>query len=130
MRRALRRQEGMRDKLCLLLDAVGGEWPRWIEAVIIAAERVAHQREIEPPALLRLPDMDELVDEEALQTQRRFAEIVAVVRARRVEMQMPHRRHHGAARLEREEAAAPDAHWGKIQRAAENAMRERLFARR
>ena len=43
-------------------------------------------------------------------------------------MDMPHRRHHRAAWLEREEAAAADAHRRKIERLAEHAAGQIAFA--
>ena len=44
----------------------------------VAAKGMAHQRQIEAPVALRLPDMGHFVDEQALQRQRRGGEIVAV----------------------------------------------------
>ena len=43
-----------------------GEWFACFQSIRVAAERVPHQREIEATALLRLPNMGQLVDEEAL----------------------------------------------------------------
>ena len=123
-------EKGVGDEFGLLLDAIGGEMPHRIEAVRIAAERVAHQQQIEAAALLALPYMHEFVDEERLQGERRGAEIVAVVGACRMKMNMAHWRHDRAARLEREEAAAADAHRREIDRGAKHAVRERPFTGR
>ena len=89
---------------------------------------MTHQRQIEPPALLCLPDMHQFMNEQRLQTERRTGKVVAVMRARRVEMHVPHRCHHRTLRLKREEPAAADPHGGKIERAAKNAFCESLFA--
>ena len=74
-------EKGVGDEFGLLLDTIGGEPPRRIEAIAIAAKGVAHQRQIDAAALLALPHMHEFVDEERLQGERRGAEIVAVVGA-------------------------------------------------
>ena len=46
----------MAHDLRLLLEAVAPERPSGLEPIIIFAERVAHQRQVETTALLSLPD--------------------------------------------------------------------------
>ena len=78
----------------------------------------------------KVPDHEILgrVDEQPLIPERGRAEIVAVVFTGRMEVDVAHRRHHRAARLEREEPAAADAHRGKVERLAEHAARQIAFA--
>ena len=66
----------MADDFGLLLEAVSVEWPAFDQAVAVAAEGVPHQRQVEAPTLLRLPDMSKLVDEKTLAMQRLAAEIL------------------------------------------------------
>src|SRR5690349_11138146 len=60
------REKAVADDLRLLLQAVAAEGPPGLQLVGIAAEGMAHQRQIERAALLRLPDMGHLMDEKAL----------------------------------------------------------------
>src|SRR5689334_1789920 len=59
-------QESMADDLGLLFQAVQPERLSRLQSIIVPTEGVAHQRQIEAPARLRLPDVRQLVDEEAL----------------------------------------------------------------
>ena len=59
-------EEAVRDDLRLLLEAVAVERLSRLQLIGVAAEGVAHQRQIEAPLCLRLPDVGHLVDEEAL----------------------------------------------------------------
>ena len=68
------REEAVADDFRLLLKAIVARRPPRLQLIAVAAERVPHQRKIEAPALLRLPDMRELVDEEALPVERLRAE--------------------------------------------------------
>src|SRR4029079_11544278 len=70
------REEAMADDFRLLLKAIILEAPPRLQLIAVTAERVPHQREIEAPALLRLPDMRELVDEKTLPVERLRAEIL------------------------------------------------------
>ena len=56
----------MADDFGLLLKAVALERPVRAQVIAIAAEGVAHQRQVEAAALLRLPDMGHFMDEKAL----------------------------------------------------------------
>ena len=60
----------MADDFRLLLKAVVLERPAGLQAVAVAAERMAHQRQVEAPALLRLPDVGHFVNEQALPMER------------------------------------------------------------
>ena len=62
-------QETVADEFGLLLEPVAVEAPALRHGVGIAAERVAHQRQIEAPVALRLPDVGHFVDEQPLQRQ-------------------------------------------------------------
>jgi len=73
-------QESMPDNLGLLLDAIAIEQPAGFEPIVIAAERMTHQRQPEAPALLRLPDVDHLVNEQTLPGEIGLRKIVAVAR--------------------------------------------------
>src|SRR5207302_3952257 len=64
------REEAMADDFRLLFEAIPGERLPGLQLIAIAAERMAHQRQIEAPLDLRLPDMGHLMDEEALATKR------------------------------------------------------------
>ena len=66
----------MADDFGLLLEAVAVERLALLERVGIAAERVAHQRQVEAAACLGLPDMGHFVDKQALAAERLGGEIV------------------------------------------------------
>lgn len=113
---------------CLLFDAVAREWPAFAISIAISAERVAHQWQPPASALLRLPDVDHFVDEQALRQKPGAGEIVMIMRACRGKVHMPHRRHHRADRLEREPAAATYANGVRIDCPTENTENQRAFA--
>src|SRR4051794_8745321 len=69
-------EESVADDLGLLLEAVAAERLALDQPVPVAGEGVPHQRQVEAAALLRLPDMGHLVDEEALSPQRLAREII------------------------------------------------------
>jgi len=54
------------DNFGLLLEAVALERFSPLEPIVVAAERVAHQREVEAASLLGLPYVGQLMDKEAL----------------------------------------------------------------
>src|SRR3982750_2154692 len=66
---ALLRKENVADDLRLLLDSVAGEQFSRRDRIIVPAERVTHERQVEPALGLRLPHVGELVDEESLPVQ-------------------------------------------------------------
>ena len=63
-------EEDVPDNLRLLLETVPIERSPRHQVVAVAAERVAHQRQIETAAFLRLPDVGHFVDEESLAAER------------------------------------------------------------
>ena len=66
----------MADDFGLLLEPVALERPARTKIIGVAAERMAHQRQVEAAARLRLPDVGHFVDEQALPRERLFREIV------------------------------------------------------
>ena len=125
--RSVFQQKYMADNLRLLLDAILRQLPARFQAVIIAAKRMAFQRQ--ENALLMLPDMDQFVDEQSLQMQFAVAKIVAEQLAFGMEPQMPVGGHRDLARLEPPPFALVDADFGIIQRIAKNRPRQRNLAR-
>ena len=69
-------EEDVADDLRLLLEPVAVERPAVPKRIGVAAERVAHQRQIEAAAGLGLPDMGHFVDEQPLAVQRLGREIL------------------------------------------------------
>lgn len=94
------RQERVADDLGLLFEPVAVEQAVGDEVVAIAAEWVPHQREVEAPAGLRLPDVRHFMDEQSLAVQRLLPEVVRPQIVMRVEVDVPGRRHHGVPWLE------------------------------
>src|SRR5207237_6774430 len=86
-------EETVTDDFRLLFNAVAIEWLPRSQAIIITAKWVAHQRQIETAAFLRLPHMRHFVDEIALGGERFAREIVRPAAAVRMEPNGPHRRH-------------------------------------
>ena len=66
----------MADDFRLLLQTVIFEAAPRLQLISVAAERMAHQRQIEAAALLCLPDMGQFVNEEALPMQRLLGKIL------------------------------------------------------
>ncbi len=110
----------MADDLGLLLDPVARERAVGIEPIGIAAEGVAHQRQPIFAAGLRLPDMGQLVDEQALRGEGIAGEIVGPGLAVGVEMDVSRRRHDRVSRLERPPRAVDEAHRGIVDRVGED----------
>ena len=77
-------------------------------------------RERQEDALLVLPHMRQLVDQQPLVVEVAGGEIVAVARAPGVEMKAAGRRHHRLARLEERPFAPHDAHRRIVDRGAED----------
>ena len=110
----------MADDFRLLLKAVTMERPAVLELVSVAAEGVAHERQIEAPARLRLPDVGQLMDEKALPMQRLAGEILRPEVRMRMEMNVAHRGHGDARRLERPPFAVDHPHPAVIDGVAED----------
>jgi len=83
----------MPDDLGLLLQPIALQLPAGLEGVAVPAERVASEGKVDTP--LRLPDVTEFVQEEALTAQRLLAEVLAPHVAFGVEVQMTARSHDG-----------------------------------
>ena len=110
----------MADDFGLLLKAIVLEAPSGLQGVTVAAEGVPHQRQVEAAALLRLPDMGQLMDEKALPMQRLAAEIVGPMVGLGMEMDVPGRGHGHAARMERPPFAPDHPYVAVIDRVAED----------
>lgn len=61
---AFAQQEGVADDLGLLLDPVAGKGLAGLQRIVVTAEGMAPERQVD--ALLPLPDMDEFVDQQPL----------------------------------------------------------------
>src|SRR4051812_44418806 len=94
-------QKTMPDDLGLLLEPVAPKGLSGFQFIRITAEGMAHQRQVETAAFLRLPDVGQLVDEEALPAKGLTREIVRPAAAVGMEPDVAHRRHCRAPRLER-----------------------------
>ncbi len=66
------KQECVANNFRLLFQPIMPEGPSRHEFIAVAAEWVAHQWQVEPTALLSLPDVGQLMDKEALGVKRLF----------------------------------------------------------
>src|SRR5579884_1058936 len=114
----------MRDDLGLLLEAISFEGLARLQLVRIAAERVAHQRQIKKAALLRLPDVGHLVNKEALATERLFREVFGPDAAVGMEIDVSHGSHCRIARMEGPPFALHQPYARVIDRIAEHRARK------
>jgi len=112
----------------LLLEPIAGEGAAGHDRVAVAAERLAHQRQVESSVALRLPDVGHLVDEEALQPQRLATEIFRPKRSLWMEMDVAAWRHCCILRLKRPPFAADKVHPTVIDRVTEDGTHEFDFA--
>lgn len=110
----------MTDNLRLLLDPVPFQYPARFQAVIIPAEWMAMERQVQATTPLCLPDMREFVDEEPLPRWRGLGKIVTIGAACGVKVDVPARRHGHLTRLKREELASPDRDGSEIHRRSEH----------
>src|SRR5687767_4265600 len=94
------RKKQMAHDLGLLLKPVVAERAVIVGRVGVAAEGMAHQRQIEAPMTLRLLDMGHFVNEQPLQREGRGGEVVAVAGVLRMEVYIAGRRHDDAPGLE------------------------------
>jgi len=122
------KQERVADDLRLLLEPVSGEWPSRHDLVPIMAKWVAHQRKIKSAAFLSLPNVGHFVDEKPLSVPLRPGEILGPATAVRMEVNIAHRRHCGAWRLERPPFPEHQPDLRIIDRVAEHGPRQRDFA--
>lgn len=96
----------MADDLRLLFDAVFLQLPAGLEAVIIAAPRVAMENQIPFAEHLSLPDVGHFVNKQALQLDRSNAEIIAIGVTQRMKVDMAARGHGYCAPLKWKPLAA------------------------
>ena len=122
------REEPVPHDFGLLLKPIGLEALHRLELIGVSAERVAHQRKVEPSTGLGLPDVRHLVDEQALPMQRFLRKIFRPELRMRMEMDSAHRRHRDAVRLERPPFAANHPDLRIVDRIAEDGTRELDFA--
>lgn len=93
----------------LLFKAVATERATLNYMVAIATERMSHQGKVETTTLLRLKDMDHLMNEQTLATERLVREIVGPKRAVGVEMDVAGWCHDHITGLERPPFSPEDA---------------------
>ena len=120
----------MPDNLGLLLKPIIFEPSTRLKLIVVPAEGMAHQRQVETAALLRLPDMRQLVDEKTLPMQGLLAEIVRPEVAVRVKVDVAHRGHCDALRLERPPLAADHSDFRIVDRISEDRARKLDFSGR
>jgi hypothetical protein len=112
----------------LLLNAVTLKRPARLQAVIIAAEGMAREGQVD--ALLMLPHMGHFVDEQTLIGQMLITEIVAILIAFGMKMDVPARCHDDAARLEPPPFAVEEPYIVIVDRRAKHRFRKRAFGLR
>ena len=114
----------------LLLKSVAAERLAWLNREVVAAKGMAHQRQVKPALGLRLPHVCHFVDEESLPGERLFREVLRPAAAVRMEIDVAHWRHRGAARLERPPFALDEEDARYIDRFAEDGADEIDLSRR
>jgi len=114
----------MADDFRLLFKTIVLEPPALDQRISVAAEWMAHERQVKASALLRLPHMGEFVDEDPLLVQGLTGEIFRPEVRMGVEMDVPCRRHCDVAGLKRPPSAADHANLCVIDRIAEHASGE------
>lgn len=110
----------MADHLRLLLKAVPAEGAAFDEFVVVAAEGVPHQRQIEAAAGLRLPYMGHFMDEQPLEREALFREIIRPQRAIVMKVNIAGRSHDGSPGLEWPPSAADHPDAAVVDRITEN----------
>lgn len=118
----------MADNFRLLFKSVALERPTGLDLITVTAEGMPHQRQIEAAALLGLPDVRQLVDEETLPVKGFFCEILRPKVRMRMEVNMAHRRHRNASRLKGPPFAMDHAHSRIVDRVTEDRFRHRDLA--
>ena len=99
-------QKGVLNNHRLLFNTIGGQRLSRFQSVRVAAEGVPAQDQIPVATGLCLPNVRELVDQEALPKEFFARKIVAVGAAVGVEVDVPARGHRHFARLERKPLSA------------------------
>lgn len=91
----------MADHFGLLFQAISIEWTTLDHLIAVTAEGMAHQRKVESPAGLRLPDVSHFVDEQALEREPLPGKILGPDSTIGVEMDVAGRGHDDPLGLER-----------------------------
>lgn len=123
-------EEPVSDDFGLLLEPVPIEGFSGSELILITAERMSHQGQVEAALALGLPDVRHFVNEEALAAERLFREIIGPDVALGVEIDVSHRRHGRVARMEWPPFSLDEPNARIIDRAAENRTSECDFSGR
>ena len=118
----------MANDLSLLLYAIVLQGVAGLEAVIVTAKGVTMQRQVPAAADLGLPHMGHFVNEKPLKANGGAAEVLAIPRRFRVEMNVPARGHDNCCRLQGEPAPPFQRHTGCIDCAAEHGPDQRSFS--
>jgi len=121
-------EESMADDFGLLLKAIVLESPSGLKVVAVSAERMAHERQVESPALLSLPNVGKLVHEKTLPMKRLAREIFRPQVGMGMKMDVAHRSHRHALGLERPPLAPHHPHATVVDRIAEDRSGERDLA--
>ena len=112
----------------MLLEAVALEGPVVANLVAVTAEWMTHEREIQLPLRLRLPDVRHFMDEETLAAQRLAGEIIGPHTPLRVEIDVPHRGHRRVARMEGPPFSLEKADMGIVNCVPEHGTSDGEFA--
>lgn len=115
----------MANDLSLLLDPIVLQGAARPEAVIVTAKWVTMQRQVPSAVDLRLPHMGHFVNEKPLKANGCTAEILAIPRRLRVEMNVPARGHDNCCGLQGKPAPPFQRHTGCINCAAEHRPSQR-----
>ena len=108
----------------LLFEAIILEPTSFDQRIVITAEWMPHEREVEPPTLLGLPHVRQFMDEQALPMQRLFREILRPKIRMGVEMDTSRGRHGDVAGVKGPPLAADHSDFRIIDGVAEHAFRE------
>ena len=114
-------EEAVADDFRLLFKAIVFEAPAFDQVVAIAAKGMTHQWQVKAPALLGLPYMGQLVDEDALAMQGLSSKIFRPKIGMGVEVDAAGWCHRDVARLEGPPPSADHADLRVIDRVAEDA---------
>ncbi|VWX51556.1 hypothetical protein NOVOSPHI9U_40231 [Novosphingobium sp. 9U] len=114
--------------LGLLLQAIALQPPPRSQHIIVAAQRMAHQGQVPAAAMLGLPDVRHLMQEQRLRLQASMRKIIYIKRRARVEVDVAGRCHQRVHRLEREPAAALHPYRLAVDLFAEDRADQRALA--
>lgn len=92
-------QKRVPNNFSLLFNSITLQRPARLDCIVIAAEGMAAEQQVPFPALLGLPDMCHLMDEQPLAGHGRTGKVVAINVTTGVKMQMAARGHRNFTRL-------------------------------